>query len=335
MEGWEGRLAAFVYEFARADNVEELGQAISSGLREVLPGDLASYTEVDLRRHRALAINDAPVDSRITERFAHLAHQHPLLTRNVGSAQTISDYLTVRQFHALELYHDVYRPLGAEDQIAINLPSPRQGVAIGVALNRSRRTFNDRDRATLDMVRPLIVRAYRRALARGRARELLAQLERGADNGAGVIALAGDGKLDFISDRARQWLRAYFPGTSAGFLSQDLAERLDIARRDSLTQLTIREERGLLDIHLLPARAAEPRLIALRERPANSAAAGLTAREHQIIGRVATGETNQEVATALGLSTRTVENHLRAVYRKLGVGSRSAAVAALRTSGSL
>lgn len=61
----------------------------------------------------------------------------------------------------------MYRPLGATDQIAVNLP------AAGAAgdrdrLNRSRPSFDDHDRATFDLLRPLLVRAYRRALARER-----------------------------------------------------------------------------------------------------------------------------------------------------------------------
>ena len=38
---------------------------------------------------------------------------------------------------------------------------------------------------------------------------------------------------------------------------------------------------------------------------------------------VAAGRTNREVATELSMGLRTVEAHLSAVYRKLGVRSRS------------
>ncbi len=59
--------------------------------------------------------------------------------------------------------------------------------------------------------------------------------------------------------------------------------------------------------------------------------AELTARERDVCGLVAAGQTNREVATALFLSPRTVEHHLRAAYRKLGVRSRTE-LAALRRS---
>jgi DNA-binding CsgD family transcriptional regulator/tetratricopeptide (TPR) repeat protein len=54
-----------------------------------------------------------------------------------------------------------------------------------------------------------------------------------------------------------------------------------------------------------------------------SGADALTARERDVCELVAAGRTNREVAAALYLSPRTVEHHLRAAYRKLGVRSRT------------
>ena len=50
---------------------------------------------------------------------------------------------------------------------------------------------------------------------------------------------------------------------------------------------------------------------------------GLTEAERQVAGLVAAGHTNREVAIELYMGLRTVEAHLSAVYRKLGVRSRS------------
>ena len=59
----------------------------------------------------------------------------------------------------------------------------------------------------------------------------------------------------------------------------------------------------------------------------------LTDRELEVLRLVAGGRSNREVSESLGVSVRTVETHLRHVYRKLGVSSRTeAAVAALRRS---
>lgn len=53
----------------------------------------------------------------------------------------------------------------------------------------------------------------------------------------------------------------------------------------------------------------------------------LTAREREIVSRVATGASNKGIACDLGLATSTVSVHLTNAMRKLGVRSRVALVA--------
>jgi DNA-binding CsgD family transcriptional regulator len=52
---------------------------------------------------------------------------------------------------------------------------------------------------------------------------------------------------------------------------------------------------------------------------------GLSPRESEVLGWVAQGKTNAEVAELCGMSVRTVQKHLEHIFQKLGVESRTAA----------
>lgn len=58
-----------------------------------------------------------------------------------------------------------------------------------------------------------------------------------------------------------------------------------------------------------------------------------TARELEVLALVAAGLTNAEVATRLHVTEPTVKSHLVHLYTRLGVTSRTAAVAAARAAG--
>ena len=59
----------------------------------------------------------------------------------------------------------------------------------------------------------------------------------------------------------------------------------------------------------------------------------LTPRERQVLGRVAQGQDNEQIAQDLGITRNTVRNYVAAVYGKLGVSSRAEAVVWARERG--
>jgi ATP/maltotriose-dependent transcriptional regulator MalT len=54
---------------------------------------------------------------------------------------------------------------------------------------------------------------------------------------------------------------------------------------------------------------------------------GLSEREAEVLRLVAVGDTNRAIASALGISERTVDRHVSNIFTKLGVSSRAAATA--------
>ncbi|MHC4877916.1 MAG: LuxR C-terminal-related transcriptional regulator [Planctomycetota bacterium] len=68
------------------------------------------------------------------------------------------------------------------------------------------------------------------------------------------------------------------------------------------------------------------------KRPQHSGP-GLTDRELDVLRLVVRGMTKKEIASELGLSTHTVDTHLRNIYQKLHVNNRAGAVAAAMREG--
>lgn len=76
--------------------------------------------------------------------------------------------------------------------------------------------------------------------------------------------------------------------------------------------------------------SAQAQRIGMRRLARRGAAGGvseLTAREREVLDRLAAGDSNKEIARSLVISVHTVERHVANVYTKLGVRNRAAATA--------
>jgi DNA-binding NarL/FixJ family response regulator len=160
----------------------------------------------------------------------------------------------------------------------------------------------------------------------GQADVALALVDVGLPDGSGC-ALVG-------------WLHAHRPATAslvisawghddtvlaalrAGAVGYLLKERDDLELELSLRSI----QRGGAPIDPAIAR----RILALLPPPAAAAEAPqapvLSEREREVLHLVSRGCSNREIAELTGLSRFTVEDHTKAIYRKLAVGSRTEAV---------
>ena len=73
------------------------------------------------------------------------------------------------------------------------------------------------------------------------------------------------------------------------------------------------------------ARAADT---PLKEQPA-----GLTSREREILRLLARGTSRTEIAEELFISINTLKTHLKAIYKKMGVSNRDAALLRAKSEG--
>ena len=81
--------------------------------------------------------------------------------------------------------------------------------------------------------------------------------------------------------------------------------------------------------------ALAPAVASRLDASQRSADQRLTVREAEVLQLVAGGSTNREIGQALFLSEATVKSHLVHIFTKLGVGSRTAAVAKARELGAI
>jgi DNA-binding CsgD family transcriptional regulator len=150
------------------------------------------------------------------------------------------------------------------------------------------------------------------------------------------FALTGDLRPRKMSDliRQREWCARELYNVYYRPFQYELDFRLPGRRGYTKTFLFRSSLRDFTDRDRLVLELLRPHLQRFEETSAGQrhapVAAGLTRREHEILGWVGRGKTNAEIAQILWISPATVRKHLENAYEKLGVRTRTAAVARLR-----
>jgi len=117
-----------------------------------------------------------------------------------------------------------------------------------------------------------------------------------------------------------QYIFALLEAGAAGYLLKDVSGQELIGAIRAVYK-------GESVLHPAITRKVLDRLRQREDRPGEEWVAGLLSeRESEVLKKAAQGMSNKEIADELFLSVRTVEHHLKSVFDKLGVGSRTEAV---------
>jgi DNA-binding CsgD family transcriptional regulator len=148
----------------------------------------------------------------------------------------------------------------------------------------------------------------------------------GTDEPPGQLVVGADGSIVSSTDLAERWLEAIGGDEHLSFLLSTLAPKVQV---DGQRSITVATDSGPVTVHATSARDAEGATALMLERPRPIvltnliiAAYGLTPREREVAEQVLRGATTKQIARALGISDYTVQDHLKAIFAKVGVSTR-------------
>ena len=330
-------IVELVGEMDELDSEEAFPAHLLGRLGAICGGELVAFNERDVVANELVAesvwcaegpiepdddwVDPTGVDAWQFVRY-HPVNVHRRRTGYVG-VLGLSDFYTRRA----RVRHDIFGPeyhayWNVVDTMGVSLSaSPTRTTRLW--LESSGPDFRARDRAVLDVLQPHLAARRRRARVQRVLRGALSVLEmRPDDRDATAVLLVGPGgSLEFASRPALELLARYF-GEATAQLPGTLEEW---RRAASGSPLAVRRDGNRLVVDVVgPGRSA----LVLHEESASAAA--LTPREWEVMRCVAAGKKNDEIAELLWITPGTVKKHLEHVFAKLGVRTRTAALATLR-----
>jgi len=329
----------------RSSSLEDFPQHVLGCLRKLVDCDLSGYNEVNTARKRIVVVFDPPQSGLepVLEKFGTYMHEHPVISyfdeTGDGQALMISDFLTAREYHRRGLYHDFYRHINAEDQLSFAV-RVESGFMIGIAFNRHERSFTEKDRLRLNLVRRHVIQAYMHAAELSGHKEHKRDLEAALHkSGVGVIALNKLGSVLHATPGIFDCLARYIPipESETPRLPEALLHwALHPKNHDNGDSHVITRDTSRLIVRRVPA---EDRLLLLLSEDTGIVENGeleqyrLTPREKEVLKWLAQGKSNSEIATILNLRLGTVKLHVERILVKMRVENRTSA--ALMARGAL
>ena len=267
------------------------------------------------------------------ENHAAYFHDHPF-GHLVGSDRSppilhLRESVAMDRWERTDHFQGIARPMGWNDQVLM----VAQGTPTMVCVVLLRDTvFGAAENGLTHLLQPHLVACWRRVAATG-----------AGSAGPEPLMLSAQLEALHLSHRQIAILQCYFPGwlpgrRLPGALRSWVVHFLREVRRQPppypLYAFAVEAARGRLLVRCFPSAPGLPVRLHLVETPATArvGSAALTPREHEVLDWIAQGKRDGEIATILGLSSKTVGKHIEHVLAKLRVGNRTAAAALGRRS---
>jgi DNA-binding CsgD family transcriptional regulator len=246
-----------------------------------------------------------------------------------GSAAILSE-VTDGQLDRASRYRDIFEPFGLTDELRVVLWA--EGTAWGSAtLLRAGGRFDARDVAAASAIAHQAADGIRLALLREAATR-----PESLDEPPGVFEAEPDGSVKPTTVPAELWLDLVGVKLITAVNATAAAVRANLGWGGAGSRLALSDGR-VLSIHAAAMIGDEGTVAVIvdRARPAEVSAMlvdayGLTARQRDVLGRLLLGRPMTQLADSLGISEHTANDHRKAIYRRMGVSSRSELAARLQ-----
>ncbi len=333
---------------------EQFFAELAPRLRRVIDSDATCWHTLD--PYTRLMTSDAPAE--LIERGVYTAEAAP----SAGELMARSEYL-IEDFNTFASlsgrrvpvssldratrgrperstrYRELLVPSGIPHELrAAFVIRGRAWGAVHIARRESSGPFTDADAKMLARVTTAIAHAIRGSLRfdaarRGDHPEAPGLVVLDANNAVELVTPPAHELLAAMRDRVSVYSDAAPPPALLGLASFVRGDRHHAAPRSN--QVTVPSPIGWITLHAsLPDGPRAGRVAVVLERATGPQSAtlrlevnGVTSREREVATLLARGLSNAEIAETLVLSPHTVQDHIKSLYEKLGVGSRQELVA--------
>ena len=315
---------------------------------------LAWADELDVNRVISLTISEA-----FFEKFRKYYYQLDPFMNDLSLNRRHTTFITEQvvpygQLTAGEYYNDFLKPQSIHSQLSIFLTNENRLIgAFNLFRPPNADVFTFRDRAKAEFMAPYLAAALNKILMLEKTATQSAMIDRilcGLPYGA-VVLMNEWFEPIYCSDTAKEKLRRLCGikeemTSCLRYLSKIMfshfckkASRTLNESKASMQKMQIRlaKNKGQSEIVVRQIRMGNPEstFFAVYFEPEESEAParekqelkelGLTAREMDVVLLLSEGLKNPEIGKRLFISEYTVENHLRSIFRKMGVTNRTAA----------
>ncbi len=223
---------------------------------------------------------------------------------------------------------------GSEMRMVFTLAGVTWG-GMTLVRERGRRAFSTEDAGHAERLCGELAQALRRFHAGRRLRPVRLGLA------PGVIVVDANDNVSAVTPTGRDWLRMLLPPGAAANDDELFSGIWNVvvnarrAEQPALSRIPTRE--GWLVLQAQPLDGKESGEVVVTVQPASAtlllpavaAWCGITPRERQVLDQALEGMPAKQIARRLDLSQHTVNDHLKAVYRKTGVSGREELIAGL------